>query len=275
MTDTYISDDVDPIEVEGDALPDDEASETGQAEAEGTPTPSVLDINEFGDHMVTVKVDGEEFQVPLREAVAGHQRQADYTRNMQSLSPARALQAALQNNPEGTIELLQKTYGVQTANQMVADSASETDGETDWTADDPVAQRLNQFEQRFAEFERYQQDQLLNSTLGGLQDKYGDDFDANEVIAAAVERQIDNPAALESVFRDLMFDKFYAQAQARTEYDTQRTAEDAAREAAKASVGEVVEQGTSVPGGSAASPERSSKSIAEAWHAAKAELGIA
>lgn len=39
----------------------------------------VLDIDEFADHYVTVKVDGEEVRVPLSEAVAGYSRQADYT----------------------------------------------------------------------------------------------------------------------------------------------------------------------------------------------------
>jgi hypothetical protein len=255
-------------------LPEEDApAESGQADPEGTPSAEILDLAEYGNRLVVVKRNGEDVQLPLNEAIADGLRQSDYTRKTQEVATARALQAALQNNPAATLKLLAETYGVDFA-QQVADTQVPTPDEPDWTENDPALQRLAQFESRFAEFERYQQEQVLDRTLAGLQEKYGDDFDANEVIAAAVERQISGPHELESVYRDLMFDKFYAQAKARDDFSAQRSAEDAQREAAKAGLAKQVEQGSSVPNGSVSSTPASFDSIFDAWNAAKAELGI-
>jgi type II secretory pathway component PulF len=78
----------------------------------------MLPVDEFGEKYVSVQVNGEEVQVPLKEALSGYQRQADYTRKTQELSEQRrqvqfggALQEALQNDPKGTLELLKQHYG--------------------------------------------------------------------------------------------------------------------------------------------------------------------
>jgi hypothetical protein len=258
----------------GTAQPEESAPtiEGGQAEAEGSPTDDIFDVDQYSDKHVVVKVDGEEIKVPLKEALSGYQRQADYTRKTQELATARALQAALQNNPQATIDLLARTYGVEAA-QQIADTVQQ-DAEEDWTANDPVAQRLAAFESKFSEFERYQQEQQLDQTLSGLQAKYGEDFNQEEVIVAAIERGVQSPVELEQVYRDLMFDKFYAQAKARDQFTAQQAAEDAAREAAKASLGQRVEQGGGVSASSAAAPTSSATSIADAWNLAKQELGL-
>jgi hypothetical protein len=72
---------------------------------------TLLPVDEFGDKYVSCnQVDGEEVRVPLKEALSGYQRQADYTRKTQELSEQRrqvqfgaALQEALQNDPSGTL----------------------------------------------------------------------------------------------------------------------------------------------------------------------------
>jgi type II secretory pathway component PulF len=83
----------------------------------------MLPVDEFGDKYVSVQVNGEEVQVPLKEALSGYQRQADYTRKTQELSEQRrqvqfgaALQEALQNDPKGTLELLKQHYGLDRQN---------------------------------------------------------------------------------------------------------------------------------------------------------------
>jgi hypothetical protein len=75
--------------------------------------------DEYADRNVKLNVAGEEVDVPLKEALAGYQRQADYTRKTQELSEQRkqvqfgtALQEALQNNPGDTLELLKQHYGL-------------------------------------------------------------------------------------------------------------------------------------------------------------------
>jgi uncharacterized protein YeeX (DUF496 family) len=49
----------------------------------------MLPVDEFGEKYVSVQVNGEEVQVPLKEALSGYQRQADYTRKTQELSEQR------------------------------------------------------------------------------------------------------------------------------------------------------------------------------------------
>jgi type II secretory pathway component PulF len=72
----------------------------------------MLPVDEFGEKYVSVQVNGEEVQVPLKEALSGYQRQADYTRKTQELSEQKrqvqfgaALQEALQNDPNGTLRI--------------------------------------------------------------------------------------------------------------------------------------------------------------------------
>ena len=45
--------------------------------------------DEYADRPVKLNIAGEEIDVPLKEALAGYQRQADYTRKTQELSEQR------------------------------------------------------------------------------------------------------------------------------------------------------------------------------------------
>ena len=102
---------------------------TGQAEA-AQPEPvaaAALDVSQFGDHTVTVTVDGQEVAVPLSEALQGYARQADYTRKAQALSRERDqvqavskraaafddLMSQLSTQPESTLRALAGRAGVQ------------------------------------------------------------------------------------------------------------------------------------------------------------------
>ena len=65
----------------------------------------LFDYTEIADKVIKLQVDGEEVVVPVKEALAGYQRQADYTRKTQELSEQRkqvqyasALQEALQSD---------------------------------------------------------------------------------------------------------------------------------------------------------------------------------
>jgi flagellar motility protein MotE (MotC chaperone) len=235
----------------------------------------IFDVAEFADKHVVVKVDGEEVRVPLSEALAGYQRQADYTRKTQKLSQASALQSALDANPQATLQLLQQTYGVQLGNQMAAAVAPEAMDEVDdgWDMDDPVARELLSLRSEFAELQRERMERQISDTLTGLKEKYGDLFDEQEVIQAAWQRQIDSPAQLEEVFRITAFDKFLARAQAGEQYASQQAAENAAREQAKAELGKVVSSGNGVPQSHAAPPVEQINSFEDAFNAAKRALG--
>ena len=80
-----------------------------------------LDVDEVADRYVRVKVDGEERRgSPHRSACQGYSRTADYTRKTQELAHQRqqaeyalAVQRALQAQPEETLRLLARQYGIQ------------------------------------------------------------------------------------------------------------------------------------------------------------------
>jgi hypothetical protein len=189
---------IDPI------IEDGQVGETGEAQAE-TPEPELelFDYTEIADKVIKLQVDGEEVVVPVKEALAGYQRQADYTRKTQELSEQRkqiqyaaALAEALQNDPAATLQLLQQQYGI--ANQPQ---------EEEWL--DPAEQQFRSLEQRIAAFEQQKALDELTRTIDSLQGKYGDDFNADEVVATALAK---GSTDLEAVFKQITFDKVYSKA---------------------------------------------------------------
>ena len=189
---------IDPI------IEDGQVDETGEAQAE-TPVEEqeLFDYTEIADKVIKLQVDGEEVVVPVKEALAGYQRQADYTRKTQELSEQRkqiqyaaALAEALQNDPAATLQLLQQQYGI--ANQPQ---------EEEWL--DPAEQQFRSLEQRIAAFEQQKALDELTRTIDSLQGKYGDDFNADEVVATALAK---GSTDLEAVFKQITFDKVYSKA---------------------------------------------------------------
>lgn len=228
-----------------------------------------LDIDQFKDQYVKIRVDGEEVTVPLSEAVAGYQRQADYTRKTQSLAQqknelqwAAAIKGALENDPQGTIELLASNFGVRLPASTPKEVEDDPFGSL-WS-DEPVADpRLSQIEARLVAFEQERAQQQLERTIALLSQKYGEDFDPREVVAAALAT---GSTDLEATFKQITFDKVMADAKAakaKAEKVTQQ------REAKRSAA---VVSGGSAAGGAGADSS-SVTSIADAWRAAKRELG--
>ena len=167
----------------------------------------LLAVDEYGDKYVSVSVGGEELQVPLKEALSGYQRQADYTRKTQELSEQRkqvqygvALQEALQNDPNGTLALLSQHYGV-----------AQQPSEEEELYMDPVEKQYRQLDQRLAAFEQQKAMDQLEKTVQSLQTRYGSDFDANEVVAKALAI---GSSDLEAVYKQVAFDRLYEDASA-------------------------------------------------------------
>jgi beta-phosphoglucomutase-like phosphatase (HAD superfamily) len=160
--------------------------------------------DEYADKPVKLNVAGEEIDVPLKEALAGYQRQADYTRKTQELSEQRkqvqfgaALQEALQNDPKSTLELLKQHYGLE-----------EQQSSEDELLLDPVEKQYRQLESRMKAFEQEKARRDLEKTVESLSRKYGDAFDADEVIAKALATGNSN---LEAVYKQTAFDRIFEQ----------------------------------------------------------------
>ena len=219
----------------------------------------LFDYTEIADKVIKLQVDGEEVVVPVKEALAGYQRQADYTRKTQELSEQRkqvqyasALQEALQSDPAATLQLLNQQYGVAAQPQ-----------EDEWM--DPAEQQLRQLEQRIAAFEQSKAMDELTRTIDTLQSKYGEDFDTDEVVAKALAT---GSTDLEAIFKQITFDKVYSKASEATK----KLSEEQARVQSKRSA-------AIVSGGTAAkSPVTTQtaqpKSVFEAFENAKRALNL-
>ncbi len=188
-----------------------EAPELGQAEV-STEIGEALETNgdyfawdEYADRPVKLNVAGEEIDVPLKEALAGYQRQADYTRKTQELSEQRkqvqfgaALQEALQNDPKSTLELLKQHYGLD----------EQQPSDEDELYMDPAEKQYRQLESRIKAFEQEKAVRDLERSVELLSKKYGDAFDADEVIAKALATGNSN---LEAVYKQTAFDRIFEQ----------------------------------------------------------------
>jgi hypothetical protein len=188
-----------------------EAPEIGQAEVDteiGEAPVVAQDYftwDEYADRPVKLNIAGEEIDVPLKEALAGYQRQADYTRKTQELSEQRkqvqfgsALQEALQNDPRNTLELLKQHYGLD----------EQQSSDEDELYMDPTEKQYRQLESRIKAFEQQKALNDLEKTVESLSRKYGDAFDADEVIAKALATGNSN---LEAVYKQTAFDRIFEQ----------------------------------------------------------------
>jgi hypothetical protein len=236
----------------------------GQGAAEAPPEPTYLDTDSYSGHHVRVKVDGEEVAVPLSEALGGYQRQADYTRKTQELARqqqdaqfALTLQRALENNPAQTLRILQEQYGL--------DQEATTADDDAWMDDDPVEQRLREYDQRLSVHEEYRAQQELRVALGVLQQRYGQDFDP---VAVATRAGQMGRMDLENVYKEMAFERYW-----QTEQQTRaQQAKEAQRVAAKQ---QLTPHGGSGTNGAVAEPQRgSSTSIAAAFQEAKRQHGV-
>ena len=254
----FESEAVDPIEFDGQV-------EGGEETSFEEYTPEYIDIDSYADKYVKLQLDGEELEVPLKEAVSGYQRQADYTRKTQQLAEerknvqfAQAIQQALDNDPSATIELLKNHYGLDQQEVFEEDDI--------WA--DPMEKQYKQLERRLASFEEQQAMNELERTIGGLQQKYGDDFDANEVVSVALAQGTTN---LEAVYKQMAFDRLYSREQAQRELQSRKTQQEQKIVQAKRSSG-IVAGGSSAQGSS--SDTAPITSLRDAFSAAKAQLGI-
>ena len=246
------TEEIDPIVEDG------QVEELGEASV--IEEPDFFDYTEVAAKSVKLQVNGEEIVVPLEEALAGYQRQADYTRKTQELSEQRkqvefaaTLAQSLQEDPAGTLQALQQHYGV----------ATQPEVEDEWM--DPAEKQMRQLEQRIAAFEQQKAMDELTRTIDILQGKYGEDFNPDEVVAKAIATGVTD---LEAVFKQIAFDKVYSKASE----SSKKLAEEQARVQAKRSA-TIVSTGASSKGGNPAATT-APKTVFEAFEQAKKGLGL-
>jgi len=163
----------------------------------------------------------------------------------------------LQNDPKGTLELLSRHYGI-------AQEAEKDDP----LLDDPQAKQFRELEQRVRSFEEQKAYEQLERTIQTLQNRYGDDFNSEEVVAKALAL---GSSDLEAVYKQMSFDKVWQEAQAVREARTKRQASEQQTVVAKRTAA------VADNGGSAASANVSAApitSLRDAYEAAKRQMGV-
>lgn len=241
-----------------------------------TPSYEYVDTSAFADKYVKVKVDGQDLDVPFTEALSGYQRQADYTRKTQELATQRSqlefattLQQALEADPQNTLQILSRHYGVATANQMVQDAQGQ--GAVDNQIpefDDPLERRVWEMDQRFQALEQERASDQLRKEISRLQSTY-EDFNPQEVVQTAIRM---GTSDLEGVYKQVAFDRVVAKLNAQSE----------AQRIQQQQTGQIVDSKRNagfVSGGSSAngpsdSPVGRITSVADAWAAAKMQIGM-
>jgi hypothetical protein len=246
------TEEIDPIVEDGQV---EELGEAGVIEE-----PDFFDYTDVADKVVKIQVNGEEVTVPLQEALAGYQRQADYTRKTQELSEQRkqvefaaTLAQSLQDDPAATLQALQQHYGV----------TAQPEVEDEWM--DPAEKQMRQLEQRIAAFEQTKAMDELTKTIDKLQSKYGEDFNPDEVVAKAIAT---GSTDLEAIFKQVTFDKVYSKASE----SSKKLADEQARVQAKRQAA-IVTGGAASKGGNPAATTQP-KTVFEAFEQAKKGLGL-
>lgn len=259
IQDAIASEEINPVE-DGQVFESDQAG----AEAEAVEV-DLFDYTQFADNKVKLQVNGEEVIVPLAEAIAGYQRQADYTRKTQELSEQRkqiqfaaALQEALEKDPATTLQQLQELYGLSN------NSSNETD-DWDWEVDEPDTAKYRQLEARIARFEEERAMQDLQKTIDSLEKRYGDAFQADEVVAKALA---EGTTDLEATFKKIAFDKVYEEAVANKKAKAEETARTQAKREAQ------VVSSTTSTAATAAPKSPAPTSVFEAFELAKKVHGL-
>jgi hypothetical protein len=270
----------------------------GQPADDGQPTEQLvddaprdyLDLDQYGNHVARVKVDGEELEVPIKEALQGYSRTADYTRKTQELAQQRqaaeyalTVERALRAQPEETLRLLAKQYGVQfeqSPPQIQREQPSYNDGLDDepYRQADPVMQRIEAQQQvidSMAEREAQREASTqLRAAIGGLQTKYQlDDATAREVVQTALQAHV-GPEWFETIYKNIAFDRAH---RARAEAQAVRGRQEAARRQAGAEASQLIGNGASANGAGATVPLGASDghmSVSDAYELALKEHGL-
>lgn len=256
-----------------------EAFDEGQAEVvEATPEVTYFDPTEYGEQIVRLNSAGEDIEIPVNELTNGYLRQADYTRKTQEVAQQRdelsywaTVDQAMRNNPELGWQYLQQQFGPKEAPAQVDDEG--------WGIEpDPMQTELQQLRAQVAPAVQYMQDQQaqqqLDGVTRGLSQKYGDDFNATDVLTEAVNRGVYDPRQLETVYQTMAFERMRAKTDATSQAAATQQQATTQRKAAGAQAQAVAGAGRSAAGSNPPVTANSDQpmTVREAWDMAKAEL---
>lgn len=216
--------------------------------------PTYIDTEAMGSHLVKVKIDGSEVEMPLNDALQGVMRQQDYTRKTQEvaetrrrLAQAQNLVDALDNDPVGTLKQLTDIYGLDPSEGF---QPAEVD---------PIQQQLRSQEAAIAEMRQAAVRQQITAEVESLKAQYGE-FDVQSTAGYAMEHGM----TLTNAYKAMNFDNLRnTQGPSLADQNRER-----ARQAQNVEGGARPQNGVVRPKG------QKVNSFRDAWFAAKSEHNI-
>lgn len=214
-----------------------------------------LDTSQLGDHLVKVRVDGTDMELPLKDALQGVMMQQAFTRRTQELAEqrrqlghAQQLAQMLESDPRGTLQRLADAYELDLSS-MTPD-----------VQQDPMEQRFasleNQIRQQNAQSARMQ----IQGELEQLRTQFGE-FDQDAVVQHAIQHRL----PITTAYRDLNYERLMQE---------QQRGQKAAQNRNNALAAQVVEGGQATQPGALNAPATQINSVRDAWNAAKKQHGI-
>lgn len=224
-----------------------------------TPTQGVekqyVDTSQLGDHLVKVRVDGADVELPLKDALNGVMMQQAFTRRTQELANERKRLAQLENlgnllesDPRGTLQQLATAYELDLAS-MTPDAQA-----------DPMEQRFATLENQLRQQSAAAAQMQIKGEIEQLKTQFGD-FDEHAVIDYAARNRL----PVTTAYRDLNFDRLLQQ---------QQRSQQGAQNRTNALAAQVVEGGQAVQPGAVGGSQPQINSVRDAWNAAKRQHGI-
>jgi hypothetical protein len=217
-----------------------------------TPPPQYLDIDQFGDHLVKVKIDGEEKELPFNKVRDGLMMQEAFTQRTQALAEerrrlqqAQALVDSLDSDPAGTLRQLSDVYDLDAATGFQP------------VEREPQEQRLVEASRALQRQEQALAEQRLQNEIVSLRTQHGD-FDVQKVAQFAYENKL---PSMEVAFKAMQYDETMAR---------QRQASEAATRRQKAlDVAGTIHSGGATQNGAVGESTKPATSVREAFMAAK------
>lgn len=171
-----------------------EAAVTQQA-----PNPPQLTLEDHGDHLVPVKIDGKTETMRLRDALQGVAHQRKVTQVSQQMRQYENFFNELERNPSLVIGQLQEQFGVDSQEPVSTQEQEIPMTETAEPATPGVdvaalTAQIEQLTSRLAEQEQRQahetQTAKVERELEELKAQFGDAYDREAVLAFAVDNQL-------------------------------------------------------------------------------------
>jgi hypothetical protein len=239
-----------------EAPPAGEPSAPPAGEVEGAPAPPpYLEVDQYGDHLVKIKVSGNEVELPFREAINGVMMGRDYTQKTQELAEERRrlqqadlLVAALEQNPQQTLRELAEVYDFDPDNALAPVERSEEQ------------RQLRELQQQVQQQQEQYARQMMQNEIAAIKQQ---DPNADPYALAAFARE--NGTTLTVAHQVLQAQKVLADQQ-------EAQAAEQRRQAALAA-SQVHDQSNTQRGSVAPGSGKAPTSLREAWALSKQQLG--